>query len=216
MAVHVEIWSDIACPWCYIGKRRFGAALARFAHRDEVTVVWRSFELDPDAPAERKGRYVDHLARKYGRSQDEAQTMLDSMTATAAAEGATIDFARIRSGATLDGHRLIQLAAVHGRAAEMAERLFGAYFAEGVSLADHAALARIAAELGLPADEVAEMLATERYVEEVRSDEALAASAGIHAVPCFVIDRRIGATGAQPPDELLAFLQAGWEGRAAA
>jgi predicted DsbA family dithiol-disulfide isomerase len=214
--VLVEIWSDIACPWCYIGKRRFGAALARFEHRDELTVVWRSFELDPDAPPEREGRYVDHLARKYGRSEAEAQAMLDSMTAAAAAEGVTIDFTRVRPGRTLDAHRLIALAATHGRAAEAADRLFAAYFAEGVSLSDRDALARLGAELGLPADETAELLATERYLDEVRDDEAVAASAGIHAVPCFVIDRRSGATGARPPEDLLAFLQTGWEQRAAA
>jgi predicted DsbA family dithiol-disulfide isomerase len=210
----VEIWSDIACPWCYIGKRRFGAALAQFEHRDEVTVAWRSFELDPGAPDAREGRYVDHLARKYGRSEEEAQAMLDGMTATAAAEGVTIDFARVRAGRTLDAHRLIALAAAHGGAAQAAERLFAAYFAEGVSLSDHDALAQIGAELGLPADETAELLATERYLEEVRDDEALAASAGIHAVPCFVIDRRIGASGARAPADLLAFLEAGWEQRA--
>ncbi len=212
----VEIWSDIACPWCYIGKRRFGAALARFEHRDELAVVWRSFELDPEAPPERPGRYVDHLARKYGRSEAEAQAMLDSMTAAAAAEGVTIDFTRVRPGRTLDAHRLIALAAAHGRAAEAADRLFAAYFAEGVSLSDHEALARLGAELGLPADETADVLATERYLEEVREDEAVAASAGIHAVPCFVIDRRIGATGARAPEDLLAFLQTGWEQRVTA
>jgi predicted DsbA family dithiol-disulfide isomerase len=209
----VEIWSDIACPWCYVGKRRFGAALARFEHRDALTVAWRSFELDPGAPPAREGRYVDHLARKYGRSEEEAQAMLDGMAAAAAAEGVTIDFARVRPGNTLDAHRLIQLAAAHGGAAAAVDRLFAAYFAEGVSLSDHDALARIGAELGLPAGETAEMLATERYLEEVRDDEAVAASAGIHAVPCFVIDRRSGATGARAPEDLVAFLQTGWEQR---
>jgi predicted DsbA family dithiol-disulfide isomerase len=209
----VEIWSDIACPWCYVGRARFAAALARFEHRDEVTMVWRSFELDPDAPAEREGSHAELIARKYGRTLEEVAEMDAQLTATAAVDGLTIRFAEMRSGNTFDGHRLIHLAAAHGKQDAMKERLFRAYFSEGALISDHETLEKLGVEVGLPADEVRELLLTERYAEEVRDDERTAHSAGISAVPCFVIDRKYGASGAQPPDTLLEFLQHGWAQR---
>jgi predicted DsbA family dithiol-disulfide isomerase len=212
----VEIWSDIACPWCYVGRARFATALAAFEHRDEVTVLWRSFELDPDAPAEREGSHAELIARKYGRTLEEVAEMDAALTATAAADGLTIRFAEMRSGNTFDGHRLIHLAAAHGKQDPMKERLFRAYFGEGALISDHATLQTLAVEVGLPADEVRELLLTERYGEEVRDDERTAQSAGISAVPCFVIDRKYGASGAQPPETLLEFLQHGWAQREAA
>jgi predicted DsbA family dithiol-disulfide isomerase len=212
----VEIWSDIACPWCYVGRARFAAALTRFEHRDEVTVVWRSFELDPDAPAEREGSHAERIARKYGRTLEEVAEMDAQLTAAAAADGLTIDFSRVRSGNTFDGHRLVHLAAAHGKQDPMKERLFRACFSEGALVSDHATLQALAVEVGLPADEVRELLLTERCAEEVRDDERTAQSAGISAVPCFVIDRRYGASGAQPPETLLEFLQHGWAQREAA
>jgi predicted DsbA family dithiol-disulfide isomerase len=212
----VEIWSDIACPWCYVGRARFAAALAQFEHRGEVTVVWRSFELDPDAPAEREGSHAERIARKYGRRLEEVAEMDAQLTAAAAADGLTIDFSRVRSGNTFDGHRLVHLAAAHGKQDEMKERLFRAYFSEGALISDHATLHDLGVEIGLPADEIRELLLTERYAEEVRDDERTAHSAGISAVPCFVIDRKYGASGAQPPETLLEFLQHGWTQREAA
>jgi predicted DsbA family dithiol-disulfide isomerase len=212
----VEIWSDIACPWCYVGRARFAAALARFEHRDEVTVMWRSFELDPDAPAEREGGHAERIAAKYGRTLEEVAEMDAQLTATAAADGLTIRFSDVRSGNTFDGHRLIHLAAAHGKQDAMKERLFRAYFSEGALISDHATLQALGIEVGLPADEIRELLLTERYAEEVRDDERTAHSAGISAVPCFVIDRKYGASGAQPPETLLEFLQHGWTQREAA
>jgi predicted DsbA family dithiol-disulfide isomerase len=206
----VEIWSDIACPWCYVGRARFAAALAQFEHRDDVTVMWRSFELDPDAPAEREGSHAELIARKYGRTLEEVAEMDAALTATAAADGLTIRFSEMRSGNTFDGHRLIHLAAAHGKQDAMKERLFRAYFSEGALISDHATLQALGVDVGLPADEVRELLLTERYAEEVRDDERTAQSAGISAVPCFVIDRKYGASGAQPPETLLEFLQHGW------
>jgi predicted DsbA family dithiol-disulfide isomerase len=209
----VEIWSDIACPWCYVGRARFAAALARFEHRDEVTVMWRSFELDPDAPAEREGSHAELISRKYGRTLEEVAEMDAQLTAAAAADGLTIRFSEMRSGNTFDGHRLIHLAAAHGKQDAMKERLFRAYFSEGALLSDHATLQALGVEVGLPAEEIRELLLTERYAEEVRDDERTAHSAGISAVPCFVIDRKYGASGAQPPETLLEFLQHGWAQR---
>ena len=208
--MQVEIWSDIACPWCYVGKRRFEAALARFEHRAEVTVTWRSFELDPGAPPERPGSRDEHLARKYGMSTEQARAMHEQMAQVGAAEGIRFDFASSRVANSFDGHRLVHLAAAHGVQDAAVERLFAAHFAEGELISDGPTLARLGDDLGLPADEVAELLAGDRHAADVREDERLAASAGITAVPCFVIDRRMGATGAQPPETLLAFLREGW------
>jgi predicted DsbA family dithiol-disulfide isomerase len=212
--VQVEIWSDIACPWCYIGKRRFEAALAEFEHRDEVQVTWRSFELDPTAPHEREGDLAGHLARKYGMAPAQAREKQQQMTETAAAEGVAFRFDLARSGSTFDGHRIIHLAAEHGMQDEMKERLLRAYFAEGKLISDHETLARLAAEVGLPEDEVTETLAGERYADQVRDDERAAHQFGISAVPTFVVDRALAASGAHPPNALLSLLQQGWEASA--
>ena len=205
--MHVEIWSDIACPWCHVGKRRFEAALARFEHRDEVTVTWRSFELEPDAPRELDHDLATHLAAKYGTTHERALEMQAQMTEVAAGDGLDFRFDRARGGSTFDAHRIVHLAAAHDRQDAMEERLMRAYLTEGELVSDHATLERLAAEVGLPADEVREVLRTERYAEEVREDERTAAALGIHAVPFFVVDRRIGAAGAQSPEVLLELLR---------
>jgi predicted DsbA family dithiol-disulfide isomerase len=205
--VHVEIWSDIACPWCYVGKRRFEAALAQFEHRDEVTVEWRSFELDPAAPAERAESGAEHLAAKYGVSLQQAREMQDRMTQVAAGDGLEYHFDELRGTNMLDAHRVIHLAKANGLQDAMEERLFRAYLTEGELLSDHATLRRLAVEAGVPEDEVVEVLATARFEEEVREDERTASSLGISAVPFFVVDRAIGASGAQPPEVLLQLLQ---------
>jgi predicted DsbA family dithiol-disulfide isomerase len=211
--MHVEIWSDIACPWCHIGKRRFEAALAAFEHADQVTVTWRSFELDPDAPAERPGERAAHLAAKYGSSIEQARAMQDQMTEVAAGEGLDFRFDRARDGSMFDAHRIIHLAAAHGLQDAMEERLMRAHLSEGELMSDHAALARLAGEVGLPEDEVREVLATDQYADAVREDERTAASLGISAVPFFVIDRQFGASGAQSPEVLGDLLRRGWEAR---
>src|ERR1700759_5111828 len=150
----IEIWSDIACPWCYVGKRRFEAALAQFEHRDEVRVTWRSFELDPEAPAERGGDRAEHLARKYGMSVEQARAAEQQMTETAAGDGLEFRFDVARAGNTFDGHRLVHLAKEHGVQDAMKERLLRAYFSEGRLVSDHETLVGRAEEVGLPADEV--------------------------------------------------------------
>jgi predicted DsbA family dithiol-disulfide isomerase len=205
--VHVEIWSDIACPWCYIGKRRFEAALERYEHRDEVTVTWRSFELDPAAPAERAVDGATHLAEKYGTSREEALAMQARMTEAAAGDGLDFRFDIARGANTFDAHRLIHLAAAHGAQDAMKERLMRAYLSEGELISEGATLERLAVDVGLPQDEVRDMLAGDRYAAEVREDERTAARIGIHAVPFFVVDRAIGASGAHPPEQLLELLR---------
>jgi predicted DsbA family dithiol-disulfide isomerase len=212
--MNVEIWSDIACPWCYVGKRRFEAALAAFEHRDDVMVTWRSFELDPAAPREREVDGATHLAQKYGTSRDEALAMQQRMTDAAAGDGLEFRFDRARAGNTFDAHRLIHLAAAHGAQDAMKERLMRAYLTEGEPIGDPEALERLALDAGLPADEVGELFAGDRFAAEVREDERTAAALGIHAVPFFVVDRAMGAAGAQPPEVLGELLRRGWAARA--
>jgi predicted DsbA family dithiol-disulfide isomerase len=212
----VEIWSDIACPWCYIGKRRFEAALAGFEHRDEITVTWRSFELDPSAPAEREGERATRLAEKYGITVERAREMERQMTETAAGEGLEFRFDRARSGTTFDAHRVVHLAAEHGVQDAMKERLLRAYFTEGELMTDRETLVRLAADVGLDAEEVRQTLASDRFADEVRADERTAAQFGISAVPTFVVDRTLGASGAHPPEALLELLREGWARRAPA
>jgi predicted DsbA family dithiol-disulfide isomerase len=209
--VHVEIWSDIACPWCYIGKRRFEAALEAFDHSDQVEVTWRSFELDPEAPVEVLGERAAHLAAKYGVSVEEARAMEQSMTDVAATEGLDFRFDIARGGNTFDAHRLLHLAAEHGLQDAMKERLMRAYLSEGELISDAAVLERLAADAGLPAAEVRALLDGDRYVADVRSDEREAHALGIRGVPFFVVDRQFVASGAQPPELLLELLQRGWE-----
>jgi predicted DsbA family dithiol-disulfide isomerase len=211
--MRVEIWSDVACPWCYIGKRRFETALAAFEHRDEVEVRWRSFELDPGAPAAREGDRVERLARKYGTSRAQAEAMQEHITHVAAEDGVELRFDLVRDGNTFDAHRVAQLAAAHGLADAMNERLFRARFGEGELISDRDVLERLALEVGLPESEVRELLAGDGYGAEVRSDESIAASLGISAVPFYVVDRSMGASGAQPPEVFAQLLERGWAAR---
>jgi len=211
--VDVEIWSDIACPWCYIGKRRFESALAGFEHREDVRVTWRSFELDPSAPAEREGDRATRLAEKYGITVERAKEMERTVTDAAAGEGLDFRFDIQRSGATFDGHRVVHLAAEHGLQDAMKERLLRAYFTEGELMSDRETLVRLAVEVGLDEDGVRQMLASDRFAAEVRGDERLAGQFGISAVPTFVVDRAIGASGAHPPEALIQLLRQGWERR---
>jgi predicted DsbA family dithiol-disulfide isomerase len=214
--VRVEIWSDIACPWCYVGKRRFEAALAAFDHRADVKVTWRSFELDPTAPAERPEDRAEHLAAKYGMTRAEALAMEERMTQTAAAEGLDFRFDLARAGNTFDAHRHLHLAAEHGLQDALEERIMRAYLTEGELISDAAVLGRLAREVGLPAEEVEGLATTDRFAAEVRDDEATARSFGINAVPFFVFDRAFGASGAQPPAVLGELLQRAWDARPAA
>ena len=149
--MNIEIWSDVVCPWCYIGKRRFERAVASFSHPGEVTVNYRSFELDPSAPAERSGTHAERLAGKYGMTIAQAEQASQQMTQRAAADGLEFRFDLIRGGNTFDAHRLLHLAKDHGLQPEMKERLMRATFTEGLPIADKPTLARLAVEAGLPA-----------------------------------------------------------------
>jgi predicted DsbA family dithiol-disulfide isomerase len=211
--MRVEIWSDVVCPWCYIGKRRFEQALAAFPHRDEVDVIWRAFELDSSAPAERTGGYADNLAAKYGVPVAQAQQMIDTMTAAAAQDGLDFHFDTARPGNTFDAHRLLHLAAERGVQDAVKERLLRATFTEGEPIGDAETLVRLVAEAGLDADEARAVLASDRYAAEVRGDERQAQAYGITGVPFFVVDGRYGVSGAQPAEALGQVLSQAWAER---
>ena len=208
--MNVEIWSDIACPWCYVGKRRLEAALAGFEHRDDVTVTWRSFELDPAAPRERAVDGATHLAEKYGTSVEQARAMQQRMTETAAADGLDFRFDLARAGNTFDAHRLVHYASEHGLQDAMKERLLAAYLTEGAPIGDRETLVRLAAEVGLDPDEARAVVSGDRYTDDVRGEERDAVSLGITGVPFFVIDRKYGVSGAQDSSVLVDVLETAW------
>jgi predicted DsbA family dithiol-disulfide isomerase len=197
----VEIWSDVVCPWCYIGKRRFETAAAQFD--GEVEVTWRSFELDPHAPPVREHTATEHLAAKYGMSHEQAEASHAQMTALAAQEGLEYHFERARGGNSFDAHRLIHLATADGLQDEAMERVMRGYFTEGLPIGDREALVALAAELGLDGS----ALDSDAYADAVREDEHLAQRIGIHGVPFFVLDRRYGVSGAQPAEILVQALE---------
>jgi predicted DsbA family dithiol-disulfide isomerase len=215
--VKVEIWSDVVCPWCYIGKRRFEAALAGFAHRDAVEVEWRSFELDPstesvtalgDGPG-----HAELIAAKYGMSLAQAEAAVTSVTQAAAGEGLDFHLDRSLRSNTFDAHRLVHLAATAGLQDAAKERFMRAYFSEGEPVGDRDALVRLAVGAGLDRDEVVRVLDGDDYADAVRADEAEARALGITGVPFFVVDRKYGVSGAQPADQLLAVLERAWSER---
>ena len=205
----VEIWSDVACPWCYIGKRRFDTALAQFEHRDSVEVRYRSFELDPAAPALRELAYLDHLMAKYRIPMAEADAMIDRMIEAGARNGVVLRFDKAKPGNTFDAHRLLQLAADRGLQAELKDKLLRATFTKGVAIADHDVLVEVATDAGLDAAEVRRVLESDAYAADVRADEQRAAHLGITSVPFFVMGG-LGVSGAQPPEVLLDVLTEAW------
>lgn len=210
--LRIDVWSDIACPWCYVGKRRLEAALERFAHRDAVTVVWRSFELDPSAPRELPADlpFAARLARKYGSSVADAERMIARMTDTAAADGLDLHFERVRPGNTFDAHRLLHLAHERGLQGALKERLFRAYLSDGELIGDPDTLVRLAVEVGLSEPEARSVLAGDAHASEVRADETEARRLGIRGVPFFMFAGRHAVSGAHPPEALLAALNAAW------
>ena len=212
--MQVEIWSDVVCPWCYIGKRRFEAALAAFDHGDRIEITWRSFELDPTAPVERTGDYASRLARKYGMTHERAMATLHHMTDVAAEDGLELDFARTRPGNTFDAHRVIHLAHDRGGAAQQGavkERLLRAYFTEGEPIGDVDTLVRLAGDAGLDEADVKDALAAGAFADHVRADEAAADELDITGVPFFLVDRTFALSGAQSVDVFLRVLQRAWD-----
>jgi len=194
----VEIWSDFMCPFCYIGKRRFESALEQFPNKDQVEVVYRSFELDPNASYKPGVSMDELLASKYGMSLEQAKAANANVTQQAAGVGLTYHMDRIIPANSFDAHRLVHFAAQHGKMKEMTERLFYAYFTEGGNLEDKNLLSDLAAEVGLDREQAAATLDSDAFQTEVRADEAAASQLGIRGVPFFVLGGKYAVSGAQP------------------
>jgi predicted DsbA family dithiol-disulfide isomerase len=195
--MRIEIWSDVICPWCYIGKRRLEIALGGLARRDSVQVIWRSFELDPDAPRQSPDTLEELLAHKYRVSPQEAAAMNARVTAIAKGVGLDYRLAGARPGNTFDAHRLLHFAASKQLGERATERMMHAYFSESLPVGDRAALARVAPEFDIGENDALAMLESDAWSREVRADEARAAAFGITAVPHFRFDEEAAISGAQ-------------------
>ena len=206
----IEIWSDVACPWCWVGKRELESAISAFEH--PVDIRWRAFELNPGALREPEPMdYAERLAKKYGTSRAGGQQMIDTMTERGAQSGLEFRFDRVQPCNTFDAHRLIHHATLSGRGDAMKERLLRAYMNEGALVSDHDTLTTLAAEIGLNKDEVRKFLPSTEYTDGVRDEEAAAQKLGITGVPFFVLAGRYAVRGAQPSSELLAAMNRAWD-----
>lgn len=203
----VEIWSDIMCPFCYIGKRKFENALQQFAGREAVEVQWRSFELDPNMQTVPGQSIHELLAERKGMSVAQGKQMNDHMAGVAAEVGLHYDFDRVIPTNTFLAHRFLHLAAAHGLQNVAEERVFAAYFTEGKDVGDLATLAQLGAEIGLDAAEVTRTLETEAYAQQVRLDEYEAQQVGARGVPFFVFNDKYAVSGAQPSELFLEVLE---------
>ncbi|GAC1366920.1 MAG: protein disulfide isomerase FrnE [Ktedonobacteraceae bacterium] len=206
----VEIWSDVACPWCYLGKRRFESALAQFAHRDEVEVTWRSYQLDPGAPQTSEIKVSEVVAKKYGMSIEQAMAANSQIAELGTKEGLDYHFDQTQYGNTFDAHRLIHLGARHNLQDAVKERFLKAYFTEGVAIGDHDTLVRLVSEVGIDPEEARAVLNSDDYAQEVRADESRARMFGVNGVPFFAIDEKYGISGAQPTEVFSQVLEQVW------
>ena len=213
LTMMIEVWADVVCPWCYIGKRRLQSALAERGIADEVEIVHRAFQLDPTASTT-TAPTIDHLAAKYGVSRDEALAMMSNVTEVAAGEGLEYHLDRTMTGNTRNAHRLVLWAQDQDPVAaqRLLEAMYSAYFEQGRGVFSTDDLVALAAESGLEADAAREMLAGSAYLDQVVEDQVLARTFGANGVPFFVIDRAYGVSGAQPVE---VFLQAIDQARAA-
>ncbi|MEW9502085.1 DsbA family oxidoreductase [Jeotgalibacillus marinus] len=207
----VQIWSDYVCPFCYIGKRKFEKALSEFAGRDEVEVVYRSFELDPHAPVDPTKSMYELLAGKYGMTIDRAKEMTNGMVEQAKEVGLDYDFDKMIRTNTRDAHRLTHFASTQGKMAELTERLLQAYFSESQHIGKHETLAKLAAEVGLDHDQVMAVLSSNDFESNVQHDVDEASRIGVTGVPFFVIGEKYAVSGAQPSDVFKEVLDKVWQ-----
>ncbi|MDN5586323.1 MAG: DsbA family oxidoreductase [Brevibacterium sp.] len=208
--MRIEIWSDIACPWCYIGKRRFETALDGFAHKDDIEVEWRSYQLDPSLPDHYAGTETEYLSQAKGMPVEQVRQMFDHVTQQAAGEGLDYDFDSIVVANSFTAHRLLHLANTHGVMSQAKEELLSGHFEKGRNIGDLEYLAEVAQTVGIDADEARRVLSTDEYTTEVESDITEAQSLGANGVPFFVIDRRYAISGAQPPEAFTKALETAW------
>jgi len=207
--MRVDIWSDLVCPWCYIGTRRFETALSSFPHSGGITVVHRAFQLDPTTPKGQLFRHRDVLKRKYGMTEEQVAASQQRLEHLAAEEGLAYHLADAHTGNTLDAHRLVHLAGEQGNQDAVIERLYRAHFTEGRSLFDDESLTALAEEAGLSG--VGELLESDRFAADVKADHQQANALGANGVPFFVIDNRFGVSGAQASGVFIDALTRAWE-----
>jgi predicted DsbA family dithiol-disulfide isomerase len=199
----VDIWSDIRCPFCYIGKRNFEKALQQFNQHENVLVEWHSYELDPNLKTDSSISVNEYLAKKKNQSVGWAEHMHKNVTGMAKAAGLTYDFNKAIVANSFDAHRLIQFAKIKNKGNEAEEAIFKAYFTDGADISDIDTLKNIGTSIGLNESELKSMLLSSNYTKEVRDDEQLAVEYGISGVPFFIIDNKYAISGAQPPDVFL-------------
>ncbi|MFV8342887.1 DsbA family oxidoreductase [Flavobacterium sp. XS2P39] len=207
----VQIWSDIMCPFCYIGKRRIEGALQDFEHREAVEIEWKSFQLDPGFIASEEDSMVEHLAEKYRKDADWAQQMLDNMTQNAKNSGLDFHFEKAVMANSLNAHRLLHLAKKHNLANDLEELLFKAYLTDGKNVNDLDILAGLGLEAGLTADEIKEVLHSDAYTHAVQQDIKEAQSIGVQGVPFFVFDSKYAVSGAQDIETFVNTLEKVWQ-----
>jgi predicted DsbA family dithiol-disulfide isomerase len=208
----VDIWSDVRCPFCYIGKRKFESALALFEHKDKIEVEWHSFELDPNAETKPDADPVDYLADRYGRPREWAEEMHENVTQTAAEVGLKFNLGISVVANSFDAHRLIQLAKTEGLGDAIEEHLFEAFFTAGKDISNHQTLVEIGTAAGLDKITVETMLRGKDFTDEVRYDEQTAQQIGVRGVPFFVFNEKLAVSGAQPPETFLGAMQQAWAG----
>ncbi|MBT2289823.1 DsbA family oxidoreductase [Paenibacillus albidus] len=208
--MRIDIWSDHACPFCYIGKRRLEHALSQFPHRDQVEVVFRSFELDPNAKVQPGKDIHDMLAAKYGMTREKAKAMNEQLAEQARGVGLEFNFDTVVHANTFDSHRLNHYAAAQGKAAEMTERLLRAYFTDTLNISDHEVLVALAAEVGLDAAAVSTLLKSDTYADAVNGDIEEARRLNVTGVPFFVFNSKYAVSGAQPGPVFTEVLDKVW------
>ena len=209
--MRIDVWSDILCPFCHLGRRHLELALEQFEHADEVEVVWHSFQLDRNADPVEEGSQLDRVAAKYGASREQMVVQHERMAQDAAAVGLDFQWERLRGGNSYDAHRLIHLARELGQEDVVTERVMRAWYTEGEAIGDHETLVRLATEAGLEEAAVRDLLAGDDHGIDVRTDLALATQVGITAVPTFVLDQKYGVSGAQPVEVLLDSVRTVWD-----
>lgn len=208
--MEVKIWSDVRCPFCYIGKKRFETALEQFPNRDQVEVVWKSFQLDPSLRTDPQANTLDYFVRTKGVSPAQARQMFAGATEMAREEGLNFDLENAIPANSFDAHRLIQLAKTKNLGNEIEEALFRAHFEEGKNIDDPEILAAVAREAGIADQEVRFVLNSEAFAAEVRQDELEARKTGVRGVPFFVFEDRYAISGAQPSEAFLETLEKAW------
>ncbi|MEX2594839.1 MAG: DsbA family oxidoreductase [Anditalea sp.] len=211
MSIKVNIWSDIRCPFCYIGKHKFEAALEKFSQKDKVEVIWRSFELDPHLKTRTDLNMYDYFADLKGMSREHAEKMNDQVVQIAKEVGLNFNIDKAVVANSFNGHRLLQLAKSKDLGAEAEEQLFKAHFTEGKNIDDKEILTQLGISIGLNEEEVSEVLSSNAYAEEVREDESMAQNIGVRGVPFFVFNDKYAVSGAQSTETFLETLEKSWE-----